>query len=336
LKRYRSMTSDIAISKARRIFFLGVNTGFVVNGLPDQRYLNFYASRSSPDLHCAIVGNVVIPNGYGTNSNTPILTKEHVWADLAREIAARGTLPGIQLSTTWRGYQGLRKFVNTSPTDMITEARRLIATIESVDVASLLSSFKDASMIAIEQGFRHIQFHCAHGYLLSLLIDERFYNDAARVRDRLSEISECLRTLHIETSIRISLKTGADMIDQSGSIIFQDSVASLPFDFVDLSSGFYNIDKLLIYPTRPDMLKSRSLESLDAASRHPNRNFILSGHALQHDWALMPQNLHLGICRDLIANPNVLREPNNGCINCNKCHYFSRGKSHLTCGQWLT
>jgi NADPH2 dehydrogenase len=36
----------------------------------------------------------------------------------------------------------------------------------------------------------------------------------------------------------------------------------------------------------------------------------------------------------LIANPDYLRDKDNGCINAMKCHYYSRGEAHLTCGRW--
>jgi len=101
------MTNDIKNLKGRRVFFLGVNTGFVANRRPDDRFLEFYARRSSPKLHCAIVGNVVVPNGYGSNEVSPIITPDAVWSELADVIRLRGSLPGIQIATTWEHYTGL-------------------------------------------------------------------------------------------------------------------------------------------------------------------------------------------------------------------------------------
>ncbi|WP_417425891.1 hypothetical protein [Hoeflea sp.] len=130
------------------------------------------------------------------------------------------------------------------------------------------------------------------------------------------------------------MKSGDADFDNIGAIEFQDAVAELSFDFVDLSSGFYNIDKRLIYPARPDYLESRLQESLAVGLRHKNRLFIVSGRALMHDFEAIPDNIHIGICRDLIANPNFLQEVDDGCRNHSKCHYYSRGERHITCGRW--
>ncbi|MGR8927036.1 oxidoreductase (plasmid) [Rhizobium leguminosarum] len=328
------MTSDINILSARRTFFLAVNTGFVTEGIPDHRFLDFYATRSSPELHCSIIGNVVVPRGYGSNAVTPILTENPIWSDIAASIKAGGSVPGIQLATAWEGYVGSRKFRAPEPHAFISEARRLVDHMTADDVGSVLSSFGLATDIAIQHGFRHVQIHAAHGYLLSLLIDFRINRNAAAVLDELASLAERSKRLGIETSIRISLKTGDADFDSSGTMQLQDSVAKLPFDFVDLSSGFYNIDKRLIYPARTEVIEARLQESLAVGARHPARSFIISGHALRHDWTDIGPNFHPGVCRDLIANPRFLQERQNGCRNQNKCHYYSRGGNHLTCGRW--
>jgi hypothetical protein len=66
---------------------------------------------------------------------------------------------------------------------------------------------------------------------------------------------------------------------------------------------------------------------------HRGKDFILSGRALlqvDHD---LPPNLHIGLCRDLIANPDYLVDQSRGCMNSGKCHYFSRGTDHVTCNR---
>lgn len=320
----------------RLIFFAAVNTGFVTDGLPDRRFLEFYESRSSSDLYCSIVGNVVVPNGHGSNASTPIITEDSIWRELAKRINDGGASPGIQLATTWQGYSGSRKFVTSAPNTVIAQGRELVGSMGSQGIAEVVKSFSAGASLAIKHGFRHIQFHAAHGYLLSLLIDRRINSLAQVVIDELKLLAEHLSTEGVETSIRISMKTGDRDFDNTGVVDFQDEVASLPFDFVDLSSGFYNVDKRLIYPTRPEFLKARISESLDIALRHPNRKFIFSGRVPINDWDHLPSNMHPGICRDLLANPRFLREIDNGCLNHNKCHYYSRGESHVTCGRWTS
>lgn len=313
-----------------------MNTGFVTDGLPDHRFLEFYESRSSPELYCSIVGNVVVPNGHGSNASTPMITEDSIWADLAKRIKDGGASPGIQLATAWAGYAGSRKFVTFAPNAVIAQGRELAARMGSQGIAEVIKSFRAGAAMAVKHGFRHIQLHAAHGYLLSLLIDRRINPLADYVINELKLLAEYLSMEGVETSIRISLKTGDSDFDNSGTIGFQDEIANLPFDFVDLSSGFYNVDKRLIYPTRPDFRKARISESLAVAVRHPNRKFIFSGRVQMNGWNDLPSNMHPGFCRDLIANPKFLRETESGCLNHNKCHYYSRGEAHLTCGKWTS
>jgi hypothetical protein len=319
----------------RLIFFVGLNTGFVSNGEPDDRYVDFYRSRSSEKLHCAIVGNVVVPGGYGSNDSTARISRSRAWAAVAEQITKQGTLPGIQLATAWAGYRGSRTFRSPDAAHTLRRARDLVKTFSRFDLDEILASFDEGASIALANRFKHIQIHAAHGYLLSLLVDDRIAADACYTRSRLGQLAEWCRARGAQTSIRISLRTGDAIFDANGHADFQAKMTALPFDFVDISSGFYNIDKQLIYPGRPDTLEARRSETFELASRFPHRQFILSGRALSVPEKQFPKNVHIGVCRDLIANPRVLREPENGCVNSGKCHYFSRGEGHVTCPRWV-
>lgn len=327
--------SAIARLGARQIFFLGVNTGYVDDGLPDARFLDFYLRRSSPELHCAIVGNVVVPGGYGSNAVSPRLTSDTVWGEVAAGISEGGSRPGIQLATAWDGYVGSRSFVGASPSQVIAAARELTSQFTREDLMRILDAFDNAADCAIGHGYKHIQVHAAHGYLLSLLVDLRLNTDAEFVLDRLARLGARLARDGVESSIRISMKTGHTPFDVVESAQFYSAVCSMPFDYIDLSSGFYNIDKRLIYPARPEILAARQADSLGVAREYPATRFIVSGHALRDDWSTLPANMHVGVCRDLIANPNILKDLSNGCQNHNKCHYYSRGEDRLTCARWM-
>jgi NADPH2 dehydrogenase len=327
------MTTATASWSDKLVFLLGVNTGFVTGGEPDARYIDFYSQRSSADLHCAIVGNVVVPGGQGSNRSTPSIGSNPMWAHLAGAIRERGSLPGIQLATAWESYEGARKFRSADSAQVIGQARELVRSLGRDGGDRVLDSFEAAAAIAIEHGFSHVQVHAAHGYLLNLLVDERINPAASHVEDRLGRLAEWLRAQGAESSIRVSMRTGDIQFDASGATALQDRIAALPFDFVDLSSGFYNIDKRLIYPARPEITITRFRDSVDVAKRHPTRRFIVSGRIAQRASEL-PQNAHIGFCRDLIANPRFLVEPENGCRNHGKCHYYSRGEEHVTCPRW--
>ena len=139
---------------------------------------------------------------------------------------------------------------------------------------------------------------------------------------------------NMETSLRFSLSTGDERVDADDRDDLIDRLIALPFSYFDVSDGFYNINKRLIYPSTTRLLTSRREATLALANRHPEKQFILSGRSSGAWETTLPRNVHIGICRDLIANPNFLLERQNGCKNCNKCHYFSRGHQELECGLW--
>jgi 2,4-dienoyl-CoA reductase-like NADH-dependent reductase (Old Yellow Enzyme family) len=324
----------VLLKPERLIFFVGVNTGYVTNCQPDQRLLEFYRLRSSPRLHCVLVGNVVIPGGHASNAATPVMSDAAVWADLANTIRLAGCVPGMQLSTAWGGYVGAQHFRETIAGQAIRQAREIVRGLGRPGWERAMRSLNQGTMLARRAGFGHLQIHAAHGYLFSLLVDQRINPDATEFLASLSDWALEQSSHGLETSIRFSLRTGDPQFDADGAGAFHAQMAGLPFDFVDASSGFYNVDKRLIYPGRPDVIHSRRAETVELAQTFPDRAFIMSGRALDQPDDDLPANVHIGLCRDLIANPGYLEERHRGCINSGKCHYFSRGEPSLTCSQW--
>lgn len=318
----------------RRNFFVGVNTGYVTLGVPDQRYLDFYQRRASPLLHSAIVGNVVVPGGIGSNARTATLSDDPIWRSLAAAIAGRGSLPGIQLATAWEGYAGTQNFRAKDPDSVVDALRDLIAAMGEIEIDRQLGTFDQATDLALNAGFKHVQLHAAHGYLLSLLIDPSFNARSGHVRAWLVDWVARVAAAGAETSIRISLRTGSSAIDCEDRAAWLDDLTQLAFSYIDVSSGFYNIDKRLIYPGRPEIISQRRDETVALAARNPEQHFIYSGRALSHATDDLPANIHIGLCRDLIANPDFLEGRTHGCANSGRCHYFSRGEEHITCSQW--
>jgi 2,4-dienoyl-CoA reductase-like NADH-dependent reductase (Old Yellow Enzyme family) len=137
-----------------------------------------------------------------------------------------------------------------------------------------------------------------------------------------------------ESSIRFSLLSGSSTIDQNRKMHIIDDLAAVGVKYLDVSAGFYNVNKKLIYPSTATLLAERVNATVRIASEYANSNFILSGKSAYAWDSSLPTNIHIGICRDLIANPNFLRDRGNGCTNCMKCHYFSRGEVSLACARW--
>ena len=322
------------LSTQRRTFFVGINTGYVTEGEIDDRFVDFYQCRSSADLYCAIVGNVVIPGGYGSNSSTPSITAHGRWPEVAEAIKSQGSRPGVQLATAWNGYRGTPRFRPPAAKETISASRAVVKSLGGAGADAVLRGLDESAEIAREAGFEHLQVHAAHGYLINLLVDHRINAQAALFLKSLGEWAERQYSKGVETSVRISLRSGDAEFDADGREDFYKQIVALPFDFIDLSSGFYNIDKQRIYPGRPDIVRERLADTLAFANAHPEAQVVYSGRASLYNERLLPRNVHIGICRDLLANPRFLQDRTNGCINSGKCHYYSRGEDHVTCHKW--
>ena len=315
----------------KKIFFLAVNTGMTDgDNLINQKFIEFYEARASERLHCAIVGNVVIPNGFGTNGSSPKLTDDKIWTELASRIQNKGSIPGIQLASTWMGYKGQYNFI--SKLDNVSLYKGYATEFNENFILEQFQNLKQGTELAIKHGFRHIQLHAAHGYLFNLLIEPFFTIDHELVLSYLNDWLVFLKKHEIESSIRISLTTGDSSLDEVLNI--RSLMGLIKPDFYDLSEGFYNINKRLIYPYSRN-IEDRIERQISISNQFKEQKFISSGLSYGHTrHEEIPNNLHIGICRNLIASPNFLFSEEVKCDSCSKCHYYSRGKLELECPQW--
>lgn len=322
---------DLNALKNKKIFFLPVNTGFGLNGNPDFSLIDFYQQRSGNGIYCSIVGNVVIPNGHGSNEHCLYISNSEKWKDLSDAMNNNNSLAGIQLSSTWPNYIGNKKFVASSPSAIDNYLLQLNSlTIHEID--TIMNQLEKAIELSIGHGFKHIQLHAGHGYLFSLLLDNIFCDKSLyalnKIRSTFSQIPK-----YIEKSLRFSLLVGMQKIDKQRESTIQ-RLLELPFDYFDISFGFYNINKHMIYPETKSMLTSRINKSIELSNSNPKKQFIISGRSFNSYKEKLPDNVHVGICRDIIANPYFLNNTSEGCNLCGQCHYYSRGETYITCGQW--
>ena len=315
----------------KKNFFLAVNTGMTDgDNLINQKFIEFYEARASEKLYCAIVGNVVIPNGFGTNGGSPNLTNDKIWKELASRIENKGSIPGIQLASTWMGYKGQYNFI--SKLDNVSLYKGYATEFNENFILEQFQNLKQGTELAIKHGFRHIQLHAAHGYLFNLLIEPFFTIHHELVLSYLNDWLLLLKKHEIESSIRISLITGDPSLDEVLNI--ESLIEFIKPDFYDLSEGFYNINKRLIYPYSRN-IEDRIERQISISNQFKGQKFISSGLSYGHiRHEKIPNNLHIGICRDLIASPNFLFSEEVKCDSCSKCHYYSRGKQELECPQW--
>jgi NADPH2 dehydrogenase len=122
-----------------------------------------------------------------------------------------------------------------------------------------------------------------------------------------------------------------------------ERLATVDVDYIDLSAGFYTVDRTLIYPVGSKTSRSELpyYRAASAIARRIAKPVVFAGNlrdvrALPSD---MPENLMVAAARAFIADPTFAEKSARGrydevvaCDRKNACHYFTRGKAHITCG----
>lgn len=333
-----------------RLWLAPINTGFAAGGRPDDRLLQFHEERSGPSIGASIVGNVAASVDTSTNASTVIL-RDDADAEALRPVASaiqeRGSVPGIQLAASPSGLNPRRNWRAASRFDELGRLRQLVSTLEPALIAKQLQSLIQAATLAVGAGFRLVQLHAAHGYLLSLLTSEVLNGRIDRyAHDRLwlEEFASRLRELcgGAILSWRLNALWGLQDAEQEieGCIRLAQRLDRVGVDMIDLSAGIYTIDRRLIYPGREvdRPLVARALT--DICDEVPSVVGVSGRISSPGEFALTPlPNLVISVGRALLADPRFADKWRSGhvasinrCALTNRCHYFSRGKDHLECG----
>lgn len=188
--------------------------------------------------------------------------QEAAFARIAGFIAAQGAIPGIQLAHAgrkashlrpWEGRrplpveQGGWEVVGPSPLPW-TEDDLVPRELTSVDIAGLVDRFRSAAERALRAGFRIVEIHAAHGYLLhsflsplSNLRSDRYGGEIAGRARFLLEVVESVRAAWPE-ELPLFVRISSVDWTQGGwrledSIWLAKQLAPLGVEVIDCSSG---------------------------------------------------------------------------------------------------
>ncbi len=206
----------------------------------------------------------VAPEGRITPSCAGIWNdgQAEAWAGIARFIESHGAVPGMQLAhagrkagrdVPWRGGSSLAAAaggwqpVAPSAIPFVPDGEPPTA-LDEAAIRAVVDDFRNAARRAAEAGFRVVELHAAHGYLLheflSPLANERTddYGGSFRNRARLLlETTEAVRAVwpdELPLWVRISATDWADggwNIDES--VELARLLATRGVDLIDVSSG---------------------------------------------------------------------------------------------------
>ena len=236
------------------------------DGYANDFHLVHLGSRAVGGVGLVVVeATAVTADGRITPNDVGIWTDDHMepFARIARFLEAQGAAPGIQLAhagrkascaVPWQGGASLKTtaeggwpIVGPSPLPF-SEGDPLPRELDERGIGSYIEAWGAAGRRALAAGFKVIEIHAAHGYLLhqflSPLSNRRTDHYGGSLENRmrfLLRVAEKLRTIipeHLPLFVRIS---GTDWVDGGWdieqSVVLCKQLQERGVDLIDVSSG---------------------------------------------------------------------------------------------------
>jgi 2,4-dienoyl-CoA reductase-like NADH-dependent reductase (Old Yellow Enzyme family) len=236
------------------------------DGMANDWHLVHLGSRAAGGVALVVVeATAVAPEGRITPADMGIWDDKHIepLARIARFVESQGAVAGIQLAHAgrkascdlpWKGGARLKTreeggwtVVAPSPIPF-NEGDPLPVALDEAGIDGFVAAFESAARRALAAGFRLIEIHSAHGYLLheflSPLSNQRKDQYGGSLENRmrlLLRVAAALRKLMPEDMplfVRISAtdwETGGWDADQS--VVLAGRLRELGVDLIDVSSG---------------------------------------------------------------------------------------------------
>jgi 2,4-dienoyl-CoA reductase-like NADH-dependent reductase (Old Yellow Enzyme family) len=235
------------------------------DGVPDDWHLVHLGARATGGAGAVIVeASAVSPEGRISPDDSGIWSDEQAAAfrPIAAFLAEHGAVPGIQIAhagrkassdAPWRGGRALgpdeRGWTAVAPSALAyDDGWQVPHELTGAEIAGVVDDFAASALRSHAAGFRLLEVHAAHGYLLHEFLSplsnrrsDRYGGDFAARSRLLLEVVAAVRAVwpaELPLSVRIS---ASDWVDGGWSL--QDSVAlaaqlvPLGVDIVDCSSG---------------------------------------------------------------------------------------------------
>ena len=260
----------------------------IANGdnLANQSHINLYDIWADGDIGILLTGNVQVDRRNLEGPANVVIDKNNYKNQLGtlKEWSAAGTKNNTQLwmQISHAGRQTPGE-INSSP--MAPSNIRLKipgknygtpVPMTEEDILDVIEKFVFTAKIARETGFTGVQFHSAHGYLLSEFLspDINNRNDAwggdieNRARIHLEIIKRCREEVGVDFPISVKMNS-ADF--QKGGFAADDSIIvakmleSAGVDIIEISGGTYEqpkligVDDLTINPERSEQRKESTI-----------------------------------------------------------------------------
>jgi 2,4-dienoyl-CoA reductase-like NADH-dependent reductase (Old Yellow Enzyme family) len=236
------------------------------DGFADDWHLVHLGSRAAGGVALVIVeATAVTRDGRITPGDLGIWSDEHVesLARIARFVESQGAVAGIQLAhagrkascdVPWKGGAGLKSpalggWRVVGPSALaFNDGNPVPTALDEAGIDGVVAAFEAATRRALAAGFRLIEIHAAHGYLLheflSPLSNRRTDNYGGSLENRMRlalRVGGAVRKLvpaDLPVFVRISATDWADGgWDVEQSVVLACRLRELGIDLIDVSSG---------------------------------------------------------------------------------------------------
>jgi 2,4-dienoyl-CoA reductase-like NADH-dependent reductase (Old Yellow Enzyme family) len=254
-----------AVTFRNRIFVSPMCQYSSEDGLPNDWHLIHLGSRAAGGAGLVMVeASGVSPTGRITAWDSGFWSQQH--ADAFRRIAAfverNGAVSGIQLAhagrkastdVPWRGGRVIRdgphSWQTVAPSPIpFRDGEPIPHELTTAEIEAIVEQFVRSTALALDAGFRVVELHMAHGYLLheflSPLSNVRQDEYGGSLENRMRfplRVAERVRQTwpdHLPLFVRISASDWADGgWDLAQSIEFAKRLRDLGVDLIDCSSG---------------------------------------------------------------------------------------------------
>ncbi|MBT9177080.1 MAG: NADPH dehydrogenase [Firmicutes bacterium] len=186
-------------------------------GLVTPYHLAHYGARALGGMGLVLLeATAVHPDGRISGNDLGLWSREQIpgLKSLAEIIAYNGAVPGIQIAHAGRkAWRGVKHLVGPSALAFSPDHSAPNA-LTAAEITELVHAFTQAALYAWEVGFKVIEIHAAHGYLLHEFLspianhrtDEYGGSSANRLRMLQEVVQSCRRALPMQAvlTVRIS------------------------------------------------------------------------------------------------------------------------------------
>jgi 2,4-dienoyl-CoA reductase-like NADH-dependent reductase (Old Yellow Enzyme family) len=239
-----------------RIILSPMTTGFGYrDGAPEASLVNYFRARTN-DVGMAVVAFAAVSPEGRVERQIPWMWRDdaaEVLKPLFGAIAAGGAVPCLQLGHG--GRQVSPRVIGTDPVapsavtpdvHVRTPPRELTAS----DIKDLISAFADAAIKAAAAGFKVIEVHAAHGYLIHQFLaaasnrrDDRYGGSTIMDRTRFgAEVISAIKASAPELAVLVRIN-GSDLVpgglDVTDAVAVAGAFTDAGADALVVSSGVY-------------------------------------------------------------------------------------------------